>query len=277
MPRDEALNQAVETVRGALSLRTTRITADDIQVDANRVSIGNNDISLRARFAQRFGDEQADGVGSSKLRAIQVRDAFNSPFWPFVLVTTSIGQEGLDFHTYCHSVMHWDLPSNPVDLEQREGRVHRYKGHAIRKNVALKYGVAVLRGAAMNPQSLQSPHPTALGKPKEERLASSIPSVDPWASLFKLAVEGRPEGESELVPFWVFPVEGGAKIERHVPALPMSRDLDKLMSLRRTLAVYRMVFGQPRQDDLIEYLLRIYGPKKVEDIVDELRIDLSPR
>ena len=65
-----------------------------------------------------------------------MRTAFNSPFWPFVLATTSVGQEGLDFHQYCHAVVHWNLPANPVDLEQREGRVHRYKGHAIRKNIA---------------------------------------------------------------------------------------------------------------------------------------------
>nr|WP_270246095.1 helicase-related protein [Coprococcus sp. AM11-30B] len=41
---------------------------------------------------------------------------------PFVLATTSIGQEGLDFHNYCCVIMHWNLPSNPIDLEQREGR-----------------------------------------------------------------------------------------------------------------------------------------------------------
>ncbi len=35
-----------------------------------------------------------------------------------------------------HSIVHWNLPSNPVDLEQREGRIHRYKGHALRKNIA---------------------------------------------------------------------------------------------------------------------------------------------
>lgn len=48
----------------------------------------------------------------------------------------SRSEEGLDFHRYCHAVVHWNLPSNPIDLEQREGRVHRYKGHAVRKNVA---------------------------------------------------------------------------------------------------------------------------------------------
>ena len=38
-----------------------------------------------------------------------MREAFNSPFWPFVLATTSVGQEGLDFHQYCHAVVHFGL------------------------------------------------------------------------------------------------------------------------------------------------------------------------
>ena len=35
------------------------------------------------------------------------------PYWPFVLVSTSVGQEGLDFHPYCHVVVHWNLPKQP--------------------------------------------------------------------------------------------------------------------------------------------------------------------
>jgi hypothetical protein len=27
--------------------------------------------------------------------------------------------------------VHWNIPSNPVDFEQREGRVNRYAGHAV--------------------------------------------------------------------------------------------------------------------------------------------------
>lgn len=65
-----------------------------------------------------------------------MRNAFNSPFRPFVLATTSVGQEGLDFHLYSRKVVHWNLPSNPIDLEQREGRINRYMCHAIRQNVA---------------------------------------------------------------------------------------------------------------------------------------------
>jgi len=91
--------------------------------------------SVRCRFALRFGDAQSE-VEGQETRSDQVWSAFNSPFRPFVLAMTSIGQEGLDFHQYCHEIYHWNLPSNPIDLEQREGRIHRYKGHVIRRNVA---------------------------------------------------------------------------------------------------------------------------------------------
>ena len=95
---------------------------------------------MRARFAARFGVEENPEDGTEPTRSDAIRSAFNSPFWPFVLASTSVGQEGLDFHLYCHAVVHWNLPSNPVDLEQREGRVHRYKGHAVRKNLATVHG-----------------------------------------------------------------------------------------------------------------------------------------
>ena len=71
--------------------------------------------------------------------------------------------------------------------------------------------------------------------------------------------------------------EGSAKIERHVPALPLSRDRQCAIELQRALAVYRMVFGQPRQDDLIEYLLQRLGRDEIEQILEQIRLDLSPR
>ena len=89
---------------------------------------------MRGRFAMRLADYKDEEGAVARLGG--VREAFNSPFRPFVLATTSVGQEGLDFHPYCYRVYHWNLPGNPVDLEQREGRVHRFKGHAIRLNLA---------------------------------------------------------------------------------------------------------------------------------------------
>ena len=97
--------------------------------------IGAEKMRFRTSFAIRFGGRQTDDSKAVR-REGDVQRAFNSPFWPFVLCSTSVGQEGLDFHRYCHAIVHWNLPSNPVDLEQREGRIHRFKGHAVRKNVA---------------------------------------------------------------------------------------------------------------------------------------------
>lgn len=239
-------------MRDALSLRTANLFADDIRSRVRGAETPKR-YGMRGRFALRFGDSRSED-GRTLARSSQVRDAFNSPFWPFVLVTTSVGQEGLDFHSYCHVVVHWDLPSNPVDLEQREGRVHRYKGHAVRRNVARRHAAAALAPAAGDEDH----------------------GSDPWSHLFLRASGERPPGSSDLVPFWLYPLPGGALIERHVPALPLSRDLDRLAALRRSLAVYRMVFGQPRQEDLLAYLMERLPAREVSRIADELRVDLGP-
>ena len=175
---------------------------------------------------------------------------FNSPFWPFVLASTSVGQEGLDFHLWCHAVVHWNLPANPVDLEQREGRVHRYKGHAVRRNIAATLG-------------------------PDLRVGGLAAGVDPWNELFAMATTKRPSGDGEMVPYWVFH-EGPASIERHVPVMPFSRDAAALPRLRKTLAVYRLAFGQPRQEELVEFLGVHHPDEDLQLLASRLRIDLSP-
>lgn len=246
----EVAKQIAEAMITALTLRTSSMGVDDFKIDVSAQTITPISRKLRGRFALRFGD-QTDESGADSTRATQVQTAFNSPFWPFVLATTSVGQEGLDFHTYCHAVVHWNLPANPVDMEQREGRVHRYKGHAVRKNVAQRYG---LPGAS--PGKSQS---------------------DPWTLLFDRAKADRLPTDSDLVPYWVYPVPGGAKIERYVPALPLSRDIEALNALRRSLAAYRMVFGQSRQEDMLEFLLDRLPENMITRAASLLQIDLSPR
>ena len=41
-------------------------------------------------------------------------------------------------------------------------------------------------------------------------------------------------------------------LERHVLALPLRRDEERLHRLQRSLALYRSVLGQPRQEELVE-------------------------
>src|SRR3954453_21952957 len=50
---------------------------------------------------------------------------FNTPFFPEVLVASSVMGEGVDLHRDCRHVIHHDLDWNPSTLEQRTGRIDR--------------------------------------------------------------------------------------------------------------------------------------------------------
>jgi len=247
-PVESALKMA-EEMRTALSIRAPSLRFDEIVLEEENKDIQLVKRGIRCRYALRFGDERSESYEGGN-RDTDVRVAFNSPFRPFILATTSVGQEGLDFHQYCHRVVHWNLPSNPVDLEQREGRVHRYKGHVIRRNLVEKYGFE----AVYQPDS---------------RL------IDPWEQLFNRASSDRPAGLSELIPFWVFE-QGRYCIERQVPILPLSREVGHYERLKKSLVAYRSVIGQPRQQELLAYLQSQLTSDELRDLSAEFTIDLSP-
>jgi hypothetical protein len=241
----QAVQQIGETAKEAVSVHTSRVQIDQLKIRPRQRSFSLDPFNLRSRFAMRFGDLRSD-QDDKIARTETVQKAFNSPFRPFILATTSIGQEGLDFHPYCHVIYHWNLPSNPVELEQREGRVHRYKGHAIRKNIATNLGLDKLREVY-------------------------DPGCDAWGRLFEIAVREREEGKGDLIPYWIYPLENGAAVERRVPMLPFSHEQKRLPDLKASLAVYRLVFGQPRQEDLLSHL-----KERDADAVSAWRFDLSP-
>lgn len=54
--------------------------------------------------------------------------AFNSPFYPDVLVATSVLQEGVDLHYHCSEIIHYGIAWTQGDNEQRVGRVDRMFG-----------------------------------------------------------------------------------------------------------------------------------------------------
>ncbi len=239
----EVVKTVAASMHDSLSLRVSSIAVDQLGIHDGEVS--KDSFRMRCRFALRFADLVGE-KDSDIVRAGTVREAFNSPFRPFVLASTSIGQEGLDFHTYCHEIWHWNLPSNPVDLEQREGRVHRYKGHAVRKNIASYFGMEALR--RMKVQGI----------------------CDPWEALFNLALENG-EDSNGIFPYWIF--EDGpnpSKVRRVIPMLPFSREESMLKRLKKSLALYRLAFGQPRQEELLEIL----GGS--ESDFENLRISLQP-
>jgi hypothetical protein len=240
--------ELADEVSEVLSLRAATLRLDEFGWGPRKGLYHKGDMGVRCRYALRFGDLSSED--RTVARRSDVRQAFNSPFRPFILATTSIGQEGLDFHLYCHSVCHWNLPFNPVDLEQREGRINRYKCHAIRRSVARDLGLV--------------PLPEGKG--------------DPWQVLFAAAESRRRPDQTELVPWWVYDGPGSVKIQRIVPMLPLSRETQRLPALKEALAAYRLVFGQPRQDDLLEYILQTIEGDDIDlEALRRCQIDLTPR
>ena len=94
---------------GAALSETLHVGAGRLEVaewKAGDTGVYRQAYSMRQHFARRYASDRAgtlDEQASERLDA--VRRSFNSPFWPFVLATTSVGQEGLDFHWYCHAVV----------------------------------------------------------------------------------------------------------------------------------------------------------------------------
>jgi hypothetical protein len=210
---DETLALIAEQVAIAVTMRPSSYRArDPLGPDAP--------LTFSARFAVRYGG-RATSESANDPRMPEARKAFNSPFWPFVLASTSVGQEGIDFHWWCHAIVHWNLPGNPVDLEQREGRVDRFAGHAIRKNVAAGHRQAVLADRA----------------------------ADPWGKAFELAAHTHPE-LGDFAPYWSYP--GEAHILRQTIDFPLSRDIERAERLRSALGLYRLTLGGRAQPELLE-------------------------
>jgi hypothetical protein len=229
----------------SMNLGTASIKVDDLNS-----FLMNQRQNMRCHYAVEMGNQRVETAeGQDRIKGI--RNNFNSPFRPFVLATTSIGQEGLDFHTYCRKIVHWNLPSNPIDLEQREGRINRFKGLVIRQQIASKY-----RG---------------------QLTSESVEARGVWDALFDVAAvcERKGNGKCELVPFWHVEADR-YQIERIIPFYPFSRDRAKLSSLLKTLAIYRLAFGQPRQAELVEHLLENVPEQRIAEIRRSLMIDLSP-
>ena len=225
-----------------LNIRTAPYRPDTFQ-QFSKKALGEKvkePFSMRAHYAVGFVTDGDDAKKADRKNSI--RGAFNSPLRPFVLASTSIGQEGLDFHNYCRKIVHWNLPSNPIDLEQREGRINRFKCLAIRQNVARKYG-------------------------------SISFAADIWTEMFEAAEAEKKPGQSDLVPFWCFGEGQEIKIERIVPMYPMSKDELSYARLIKILSMYRLTLGQARQEELLEYILR---ERKDLDELKKLFIDLSP-
>ena len=69
--------------------------------------------------------------------------------------------------------------------------------------------------------------------------------------------------DGAALPYWV---SAGRKRpdQRHVPVLPLNREVGRYARLRRAVALYRMAFGQFHQEDLLEFLQLRFPPAEAE-------------
>lgn len=177
------------------------------------VEAGKQDLPhVRCSFSERYAADVDDSKSHNHGWEASVQQAFNSPFWPMILTTTSVAQEGLDFHQYCRRIMHYTLPSTPMALEQREGRIDRFRGYIQR-----------LRQA-------------------KRKAASSLS----WEELF------ADENDTGVIPGWVVPKEmcpaDVPDMERILAFLPGTSEALAWERLKEAKRHYRNAIGMP--DDL---------------------------
>jgi superfamily II DNA or RNA helicase len=117
----ELLAQKVDVEREALvealhRIQTGGIAAVTDDFDESERSARRETLMPNVRLAN-------GGVRAERRRRLML--AFNTPFFPEVLVASSVMAEGVDLHRECRHVIHHDLDWNPSTLEQRTGRVDR--------------------------------------------------------------------------------------------------------------------------------------------------------
>lgn len=88
-------------------------TAANANREEMRLGLSNSDVV--ATISGNTGNE-----ARKKIKA-----GFNTPFYPQILIATSIMQEGIDLQVECKRVFHYDLEWNPASMEQRVGRIDR--------------------------------------------------------------------------------------------------------------------------------------------------------
>jgi len=191
---------------------------------------GDDGFYLRCHAAMPFADAKVENAltgGEDRLRTDDMRRSFNTPFWPHVLTTTSLGQEGLDFHVWCRQLLHWDLCPSPLDLEQREGRIQRFGSLSVRSALAEKLHQVTLSEAGEN--------------------------TSPWEILAGHA-ERQYHDDSGRSPWWSCPDE---KLDRLFVVLPQSRQTARFDQLSQLRWLYRLALGQPHQQDFIEAISQL--------------------
>jgi len=81
-------------------------------------------ISYLERRLQADGFKTISLMGGMRKEKGKILEDFASIEGPNILISSEVGAEGIDLQ-FCHTIINYDLPWNPMKLEQRIGRIDR--------------------------------------------------------------------------------------------------------------------------------------------------------
>jgi superfamily II DNA or RNA helicase len=117
--QDCSTKERLDYIEAANKTQTGRIRVQRGEQAADVSDEADEDVALTLANIQ-----VATGTTKREARS-RLMLAFNTPFFPDVLVCSRVMGEGIDLHRYCRYVIHHDLDWNPSDIEQRTGRIDR--------------------------------------------------------------------------------------------------------------------------------------------------------
>jgi hypothetical protein len=107
-------NERKDYLESASSIQTGRIR---VMTGEDGPEAASSERAL-ANVQMVTGDTKPEGRARLML-------AFNTPFFPEILVCSEVMGEGVDLQRFCRHVIHHDLAWNPSQIEQRTGRIDR--------------------------------------------------------------------------------------------------------------------------------------------------------
>lgn len=102
------------------SIQSGGIRGADIRMSFDEDEIEKEDTDVILQPNVRLVNGSTNQVTRQKLML-----TFNTPFYPDILIASSVMAEGVDLHLNCRYIIHHDLCWNPSTLEQRTGRIDR--------------------------------------------------------------------------------------------------------------------------------------------------------